>query len=178
MRSFTESPHCRGADSCGALVQRCSVARYGQPCHRGAWRCGGWRRARQVRPLLVHEPDDMRQRRIVAQLAVLVARDVVDLADGGEHLRLLDGVDAEVGFEIEVEIQHVLRIAGLLDHKRQNAFLHRIASAVRPDCGSCCGCSGWTAGLDRRCGLAADCVRSALDCVLQPDQAASRTRTG
>ena len=35
----------------------------------------------------------MRQRRIVAQLAVLFARDVVDLADGREHFRLLDGVD-------------------------------------------------------------------------------------
>ena len=80
--------------------------------------------ASQVGPLLVHEANDVRQRRIVAQLAVLVARDVVDLADGGEHLRLLDGVDAEIGFQIEVEVQHVFRIAGLLDHQRENALLH------------------------------------------------------
>ena len=85
----------------------------------------------QVRPLLVHEPDHVRQRRVVAQLAVLVARDVVDLADGGEHLRLLDGVDAEVGFEVEVQIQHVFRIAGLLRHQGQNAFFDRLAFGDR-----------------------------------------------
>ena len=73
----------------------------------------------------------MRQGRIVAQLAVLVARNVVDLADGREHLRLLDGVDAEVGFEVEVQIQHVFRIAGLLDHQGQDAFLHGIAALSR-----------------------------------------------
>ena len=80
----------------------------------------------QVGPLLVHEADDVRQCRIVAQLAVFIARDVVDLADGGEHFCLLDGVDAEIGFEIEIEIEHVVGIAGLLDHQRQDALLHRI----------------------------------------------------
>ena len=69
----------------------------------------------------------MRQGGIVAQLAVLVARDVVDLADGREDFRLLDGVDAEIGFQIQIEIEHVLGIAGLLDHQGQDALLHRIA---------------------------------------------------
>ena len=72
----------------------------------------------------------MRQRRVIAQLAVLVARNVVDLADGGEHFRLLDGVHAEVGFQIKIDIQHVFGIAGLLHHQVEDAFLHRIASAV------------------------------------------------
>ena len=92
-------------------------------------RCGRGN-AGQIGPLLVHEPDDVRQRGIVAQLPVLVARDVVDLADGGEHLRLLHGVNAEIGFEIEVQVQHVLRIAGLFDHQSKNAFFHRVAGAA------------------------------------------------
>ena len=56
----------------------------------------------------VDEPDDVRQRREIAQFQILVTRNVVRLADGGEHFRLLDGVDAEIGFEIQVQIQHVV----------------------------------------------------------------------
>ena len=71
----------------------------------------------------------MRQGRDIAQLEVLVARDVVNLADGGEHLRLLDSVDAEIGFEIQIQVQHVFRIAGLFDDQGQNAFLDGIGGA-------------------------------------------------
>ena len=87
-----------------------------------------WSRARQVRALLKDEADDVRQCGIVAQLPVLIARNVVDLADGREHFGLFDGVDAEVSFEIEIQIQHVFRIAGLLYHQRENAFLDGIAN--------------------------------------------------
>ena len=57
----------------------------------------------------------MSERGIVAELAIFVARNVVDLADRGKHLRLLDSVDAEIGFEVQIEIEHVGRVAGLLD---------------------------------------------------------------
>ena len=86
--------------------------------------------ASQVGPFLIDEPDHMRQCGIVSQLAVLVARNVVDLADGREHLRLLDGIDAEIGFEIEIQVQHVFRIAGLLHDQRKNAFLHGIVGVA------------------------------------------------
>src|SRR5271157_1315383 len=68
---------------------------------RRGWGGGCWGRKShtgQVRSLLIHEPDHMRQCRVVAELAVLVTRNAVDLADGGKHLRLLDGVDTEVCF--------------------------------------------------------------------------------
>ena len=87
-----------------------------------------WHRAGQVGALLIHEPDDVCQGGIVAQLAVLVARNVVGRADGGEHFRLFHGVDAEVGFEIEIEIQHVDGIAGLLHYECEDAILHGIGS--------------------------------------------------
>ena len=38
----------------------------------------------------------------VAELEGVVAFDVVAFADGGEDFGLFDGVDAEVGFEVEV----------------------------------------------------------------------------
>ena len=57
--------------------------------------------------MVVDELDHARQGREIAELQVRVARDVVGLADGGEHLGLLDGVDAEVGFQVEIEVQHV-----------------------------------------------------------------------
>src|SRR5689334_1612043 len=66
----------------------------------------------------------MRQRGIVAQLAVLVARNVVDLADGREHFGLLHSVNPEVRFEIEIQIQHVSWVASLLHGQGEDAFLY------------------------------------------------------
>src|SRR5271157_760187 len=123
---------------------------------RRGWSGGCWGRkshTSQIRSLLIHEPDHMRQCRVVAELAVLVARDVVDLADCREHLRLLNRVNTKVGFQIEIQIQHVFWITGLLYHQLQDAFLHGFASAVLRRChhrsgrgrldrdGTRCGCS-------------------------------------
>ena len=62
----------------------------------------------------------------VAQLEGIVARNVVGRTDGGEHFRLFDRVDAEIGLEIQVRIQHVRRIACLLGDDRHHLVLHRI----------------------------------------------------
>ena len=146
MRSFTESPapSCAHADRrhrCGWLGGERSWMQRG--CLSRLWVTES--PAGQIRPLLVHEPDYMRQRRIIAQLAVLVAGNVVDLADRREHLRLLDGVNAKVSFQIEVHIQHVFWIAGLFHHQLEDAVLHRIVSALLRGrhCRSCW--IGWVA---------------------------------
>ena len=132
MRSLTDSLSGDRLSRCN----RCALARSTSARNgwlRGCGHLNSCRRGRLARrkigTTLVHEPDYVSQRRIVAQLAVLIARDVVDLADGGEHFRLLDGVNAEIGFEIQIQVQHVSGIAGLLDCQVQNAFFHRIASA-------------------------------------------------
>ena len=88
---------------------------------RSSWRRAGGRRsvrcwavtaalragAAAAARLVARELDHVRQGREVAQLQILVARNVVGCAHRGKHLRLLDGVDAEVGFQIEIEVQHV-----------------------------------------------------------------------
>ena len=56
--------------------------------------------------------DDVREGREVAQLEGVVAGDAVVAADRGEDLGLFDGVDAEVGFQVEVDVEQVGRIAG------------------------------------------------------------------
>src|SRR5579864_1593532 len=84
-------------------------------------------RGGKVRPLLVHESNHMRQRGVIAELAILIARNAVDLANGREHFRLLYSVYAEIGLQVEVQIQHVLRVSGLFNHQRKNAVLYRIA---------------------------------------------------
>ena len=61
---------------------------------------------------------------VVAELELVVAFDAEAFADEGEHLGLFDGVDAEVGFEVEVEVQHVGGVAGLVGHHRQHLGLH------------------------------------------------------
>ena len=60
----------------------------------------------------------MRQGRVIAQLAILIAWDVVDFADGGEHLGLFNSVNAQIRFEIQVQIEHLLGIAGFFHHQR------------------------------------------------------------
>ena len=72
----------------------------------------------------------MCQGRIIAELATFIARNAVDLANRGEQFRLLHGVDAEVGLEIEVQVQHVLRIASLLHYQGEETFLHVIDSCA------------------------------------------------
>ncbi len=69
--------------------------------------------SRQVRPALAHETDDGFQGRVVAQLQVVATRDVECLPDGQEGLGLFDRVDAEVGFHVQIEVEHLLWIAGL-----------------------------------------------------------------
>ena len=58
---------------------------------------------------------------VVAEFECVVAFDAPGLADGGEDLGLLDGVDAEVGFEVEVHVEHVFGVAGLLGDDREHA---------------------------------------------------------
>ena len=113
----------------GIIWDRWRRYRYG--CRR-SWLADSWcgcscRHPSKVGALLIHEPDHMRQGWVIPQLAVLVSRNAVDLANGRKHLRLFDGVDAKVSFEIEIQIQHFFRITSLLDHQRENAFLDGVA---------------------------------------------------
>ena len=59
--------------------------------------------------------------RVVAELELVVAFDAVFLADGGEQFGLFDGVDAEVGFEVEVEGEHLGGVAGLFGDEGDDA---------------------------------------------------------
>ena len=47
-----------------------------------------------------------------------------------EHLGLLDGVDAEIRFEVERRIEHVGGVARLLGHQGEHPLQHRIRSAA------------------------------------------------
>ena len=81
-------------------------------------------------------------------------------------LGLLDGVDAEVGLEVEVEVEHVGRVAGLLGDERQHALARprRAAGAA----------AGATAG--RRLPRPARAARRGL--AAAPDGAARRGGVG
>ena len=83
------------------------------------------------------EGDHVAQGGVVAQGQAVVAFDVVGGSDGGEGLGLLHGVDAEVGFEVEVEVEQVGGVAGLFGHDRQHLLLHpvpdrRVGAASTP----------------------------------------------
>ena len=69
----------------------------------------------------------MCQRRVIAQLAGLVPRDLVRLADRGEDFGLLDGVNAQVSFEIEIQIEHVDGIAGFFCDQSEHFLFDSIA---------------------------------------------------
>ena len=93
----------------------------------------------QVRSFVADEADDVVEGGVVAEGEVVVAFDGVFLADGGERFGLFDGVDAEVGFQVEVEVEHVGRIPGLRRHDLQNPIRHLVTRTCRfGDCGSRC----------------------------------------
>ena len=67
----------------------------------------------KIRPIRPYEANHRPQRRIIAQLQVVAARDVKCLPDGEEGFGLFHRVDAQVGLHVEVELQHLHRVAGL-----------------------------------------------------------------
>ena len=80
----------------------------------------------QIGPIGTHKTDDRIQCWVVAQLHVVAAGDVEGLADGQEGLGLLDGVNAQVGLHVEVKVEHVLRVAGLLGDDLEDFAGHGI----------------------------------------------------
>ena len=65
--------------------------------------------------------------RILGEAEVVVFGEAVVVADGGHDLGLLDGVDAEVGLELEVGLDLIAVVAGLLaqhlDHHREGVVV-------------------------------------------------------
>src|SRR5262249_48338779 len=77
---------------------------------------GGGSRFRPVQ----HEADDVVEGGEVPQLQVVVPGDAVGLPHGGEQLGLLHGVDAQVGLQVKLQVQHVLGVTGPFRHHRQH----------------------------------------------------------
>ncbi len=86
---------------------------------------------------VVDEVDDVLEGGVVAEGEVVVAFDAVTVADGGEGFGLFDGVDSEVGFQVEVEVEHLGWVAGLFGHHRQHRVPHLI-HLCRSCRGRCC----------------------------------------
>ena len=85
-------------------------------------RCDG-----SIRAVLVHEADYVSNGGVVAQFDLIVTGDAVGFTDRRKYFRLLDRVDTQVGFEIQIQIEHVDGIAGFLGDQRQDPLLHRFA---------------------------------------------------
>ena len=90
------------------------------------------------------EADDVGEGGVVAEFELVVAFDAVVLADGGEHFGLFDGVDAEVGFEVEVEGEHVCRVAGLVgDQGEDVGFDVSVGRRLRAAGSTVAGSAAW-----------------------------------
>ena len=77
------------------------------------------------------EADDVGQGGEVAEPEVLVALDAELRAYGGEDLGLLNGVDAQVGFQIEIEVEQFGRVAGHVRDDLHDLADHRILVGQR-----------------------------------------------
>ncbi len=75
---------------------------------------------------VMHELDHAGERGVIAQFDGVVADDAIGLTDGGHDLGLFHGVDAEVGFEIEIQIEHVYGISCLLGYESQDTLFDGI----------------------------------------------------
>ena len=81
---------------------------------------------------LVADPaDDVGEGGEVAQFEVVVAGDAVVLADGGEDLGLFDGVHAEVGFQVEVDVEQLGGVSGELGDNAHHGVGHLVAGRGR-----------------------------------------------
>ena len=76
----------------------------------------------------------MRERRELAELEVFITRDVVVSTNSREHLGLLDRIDAEVGLEVEIQVEHVGRIVGRLGHNSNHHLFDVVGSCRRGRC--------------------------------------------
>ncbi len=87
--------------------------------------------ARESGGAFADEADDRGEGGVVAQGEVVVAFDAVFLADGGEGFGLFDGVDAEVGFEVEFGVEHLGRVPGLRGDDGEDLLDDRVGFACR-----------------------------------------------
>ena len=85
----------------------------------------------------VDELHHMLEGREVAQVQVLLLGNAEGLADLSHGLGLLDRVDAEVGLQIEVQVEHVARVPRLLGNDGKHPLLHGISCPLcrRGSCG-------------------------------------------
>ena len=101
-------------------------------CRRGCLRCNRIRGPQ----ILGDESGHLRQGVVIGETQVLAAGDIVVRADRGQQLSLLDRVDPQVGFQVEICIQHFRRVAGFFAHRRQHIRAHFLnAGAGRYGCG-------------------------------------------
>src|SRR5271165_1689598 len=101
----------------------------------------------------------------VAQFEVVVAGDAVVLADGGEDFGLFDGVDAEVGLQVEVDVEQVGGVSGELGDDADHGVGDLVSSGglrvgggfrCRPNGNRCSRCGG--GGHRRGLGLRQHCL--------------------
>ena len=84
----------------------------------------------------------MAQRGIVGKLQVVLLGYPERRPHLAEHLRLLHGVDAQVRLQVQVQLQHLRRIAGLLRHDGENLLPYLLGTRNRS-----------SRGLDRLAGF-------------------------
>ena len=125
----TASPAaCAAAGAAGAAARQRAVLP--QPEARPPSRPAARGRLGQRRPV-PDEPDDVRQGREVAELQVLITRDLEALPHRRENLGLLDGVDAQVGFEVEIGVEQISASNPSAPRQYPDGLLHRVSR--RPD---------------------------------------------
>ena len=95
--------------------------RYGRGgrSRRGLGRRGGTRFTTRIGDSILNNGANGR---IVFKLDAFLTRNLILFAHNGEEFRLFDRINAQVGFHVQVQIQHIFGIAGLFGHNRQNIF--------------------------------------------------------
>ncbi len=92
--------------------RHCDWRRLGR-CYYGRFNGG----AGQIGAHGFDEADHFFQSVVIAQGQIVACRDVKFFLDGGEGFRLLDGIDAQIRFHVQIEVEHILRIARLFGNQ-------------------------------------------------------------
>ena len=85
----------------------------------------------QVRAHGAHEVGDGSQGWVVAQVDAFLDRNGERFTHGGEGFGLLHRVDAQIGFQIQLHVQHVFRVAGFGGDEGEDAGGDGVGSGDR-----------------------------------------------
>ena len=118
----------RGRFSCGGRRDNCLRRRLSHRSRSRRYRRLGSRRGysgRRFARVGKHKFNAVADRRIILELDTVLLGNTIVLTQGGKEFGLFDRINTQVGFHIQVNVQHIFGVARLFGHHADDFLRHR-----------------------------------------------------